>query len=333
MAQVRGGDNFYAQRCVIDLNFPIGLLMQTPTNMMDANYPNAINTNIDKIKMSTGTSYGVDANFGYFVGHRRRFGIGAGIMYQSQSSEATIGAFHVEYKATDSKDNVYRQMVTATHPIKEEMTITNISIPVVLKFKQRLNTRIGISVDAGILYNVQIQNKWKTDAEFNYEAIYKFSRDGSGATVTVYDDASVPNVNDWLITKAQYEKHNTMGTVPGVFDSLRSRGYNVALGVKPTNNSGTVNYTTGSIGFILRPTVNVRMTNRIHLNLGAYITYQTFENKTMSNYRLVDNMGGTYSSMLNTVSSSTNTSFGLNLGVRYFLGTPKDAQFDGKFDN
>ncbi len=333
MAQVRGGDNFYAQKCVIDLNFPIGVLMQSPTNTMDANFLNAINTNFGKIKMSTGTSYGVDANFGYFVGHRRRFGIGAGIMYQSQSSNATIDNYHVEYQATDSKDNIYRQLVTATHPIKEELTITNINIPVVLKFKQRLNTRIGISVDAGILYNVQIQNKWKTDAEFNYEAIYQFSRNASGQTVTVYDNASVPNVNDWLITKDQYTKHNSIGTIPGVFDSLRARGYNVALGVKPTTKSGTVNYTTGSIGFILRPTVNVRMTNRIHLNLGAYATYQTFKNTTASNYRLVDNMGTTYSSMLNTVSSTDNMSFGLNLGVRYFLGTPKDAQFDGKFDN
>ncbi len=336
MAQVRGGDNFYAQKCVIDLNFPVGVLMQTPTGTaMDMNYTNPLNANISNIKMNTGTSYGVDAQFGYFVGHKRRFGIGAGIMYQSQAATATIDNYHIEYQTIDGKDNIFRQLVTATHPVKEDLTITNINIPVVLKFKQRLNTRIGISVDAGILYNVQIQNKWKTDAAFNYEAIYQYAKDGSGAIHTVYDNQATPSIQDVLYTVDQFDKHNTVGTTADAFTRYHNDGgFYIGLGVKPTNNSGTVSYTTGSVGFMFRPMVNVRVTNRIHLNLGALVSYQKFENKTVTDYRLVGEYTKlTYSSMLNTVSSTVNTSFNLNIGLRYFIGTPKDAQFDGKFDN
>lgn len=336
MAQVRGGDNYYASKWVIDLNFPVGVLMQSPTTKMDVNFPSALNTRVDNIKMNTGTSYGADLEFGYFVGKRRRFGIGAGILYMSQSSNATMGSYHVEYMDYDARGDVYRQLLTATHPIKEEITSTNINIPVVLKFKQRFTTRVGLSIDAGIVYNLQMQNKWKTDAEFNYEAIYQLAKDGSGATRAVYDNQPTPDKSDLLLTVDQASKHNTMGTTSDAFVRWRTQeGYNVALGVKPSNNSGTTNYKSGSIGFILRPTVTFRVTNRVHLNLGAYAVYQTFQaDAAGSDYRLMNTYSSQkYNSMLNTISSSTNTSFGLNIGVRYFLGTPKDAQFDGKFDN
>ena len=174
-----------------------------------------------------------------------------------------------------------------------------------------------------------MQNKWKTDAEFNYEAIYKFA---PNRTSTVYDDATVPATEDWLITKAQYDKHNTLGTTASQFDSLRGRGYNVALNVSPAAKSGTVNYTSGSIGFILNPAVNYRITHRFHLNLGASFAYQSFNNKNVDNYRMVDNMGTTYSSVLNTVKTTVNTTIGINIGIRYFIGEAKDAQFDGKYD-
>ena len=329
MAQVRGGDNYYAQRCIVDLNFPVGMVMQSPSSTFNFNYPNAINSSVGGLKMSTGLSYGVDAQFGYFVGKRRRFGIGGGILYLSQNSDATISDFHVEYKATDKKDNVYRQVVYATHPIKEKLKMTNMNIPIVLKFKQRFSTKLGFTVNAGIVYNLQMQNDWTTDATFNYEAIYKFNAARNG---TVYDDGVTPESQDWLITKAQYDKHNTSGTTEGQFDSLHSRGYNVALNVNPDNKKGSVSYTTGSIGFILSPAVNYRLTKRFHLNLGATVVYQTFNNKSTDGYKLIDNMGSTYSSILNTVTSTTNMTFGINLGIRYFIGEAKDAQFDGKYD-
>jgi hypothetical protein len=310
----------------------VGVVLQKPTYQFDANYTNVAVKQMGNLKMSSGLSYGIDAQVGYFIGKRRRFGIGTGITYMMQSSDVTIGNFRVEYQDNDSKNNVYRQVVTSTTAVTEKLEMTTINIPVTLKFKQRFSTRIGFTMDAGILYNVSMSNKWSTDAQFNYEAIYQFARDASGKTITVYDNLPTPDSHDWLLTKEMYTRTLSKGTVEDVFDSLHSRGYNVALNVKAKDRSGTLSYTTGSIGFVLRPAVNVRLTKRIHANVGAYMSYQTFENSTASNYRLIDNMGTSYSSMLNTVSSNTVTTIGLNLGLRYFFGTPKDSDFDGMFD-
>ncbi len=332
MAQVRGGDNYYAQKYVLDLNFPVGVAMSSPTSNFAPNYLNVATSNIDKIKMGAGLSYGADAQFGYFIGKKRRFGIGAGIQYFMQSSDVTLGAFRVEYQDKDSHGYDYRQVLTATHAIKEQLNTTIINIPVMLKYKQRFTTKLGFTMDAGILYNVQMANAWKTDAEFNYEAIFQFQKDALGADVPVYDKAVTPDQHDWLITVDMYERTHTANTTKFYFDDLHSRGYNVALNVKPNNNSGTINYTTGSIGFMARPAINVRVAKRMHLNLGAYFSYQSFNNKTVDNYKIIDKMGSTYSSMLNTVSTVVNTNVGLNVGLRYFLGEPKDSDFDGMYD-
>ena len=336
MAQVRGGDNFYAQKYVIDLNFPVGVALQSPTNnqaLFSSNYTNVANYNVDKLKMGAGASYGIDAQFGYFVGKRRRFGIGAGVSYFSQQCDVTLGAFKVEYQdmATGiSGPYTYRQVVTATHAIKEELKTTSMNIPVVLKYKQRFTTKLGFTMDAGILYNVQNTVAWKSDAEFNYEAILQFD---AATSTPIYDKGVVPDVHDWLITQDMYDRTHTANTTKYYFDSLHSRGYNVALGVKPTNNNGTFSYTTGSIGFIVRPAINVKLTNRAHLNLGAYFSYQSFNNNTVdNNYKLIDEMGAKYGSMMKTVSSVTNTNMGLNIGLRYFIGEPKDKDFDGMYD-
>lgn len=333
MAQVRGGDNYYALKYLVDLNIPVGVVMQKPTYKFDANYPDVALKQIGELKMGAGLSYGVDANFGVFFGKRRRFGIGAGVCYLMQNSDLTLDKFRVDYKDFDQQDYVYRQVVRSSKnaTITEKLKITNLSIPVVLKYKQRFTTKLGFTADLGILYNVSMSNKWTSDAKFDYEAIYAFDPATNYAT-TFYDKAETPGVKDWLITYDMYIKHNSIGTVEGIFDSLRSRGRNVALGVKPTSNSGTINYTTGSIGFVFRPALNIRATQRVHLTVGAYVAYQSFNNKTVDNYRLIDNMGAKYSTLLNTVSNVTSTTMSINLGVRYFIGTPKDSDYDGKYD-
>jgi len=330
--QIRGGDNFYAQKWVIDLNLPVGVAMQSPTvdsKSMPA-YTNAMNASSGTLKMNAGASYGVDVQGGYFIGNGGHWGIGTGVMYQSSTGDVTLDKFHIEYQDNDSKGHTYRQLVTSTAPIKESLTMTTMNVPVFLKYKKRFSTRIGFTADAGILYNVQRTNNWSTNAAFDYEAIYAFVP-GSKGSQTYYDNAATPSIYDWLITKDQYQKH-TSGTVAHDFDSLRAQGYNVGLNIKPTNSSGTVTYKTGSIGFMFRPAITIRLLDRLHMSVGAYYSYQSFDNKTVTNYKLIDRMGTDYTSLLSTVKTTVAQSSGINIGFRYFIGTPKDSQFDGKFD-
>lgn len=337
MAQVRGGDNFYAQKLTLDLDVPVGMVMQSPTGSMPLNYTNYCYSNVDKLKFNAGLSYGLNAEVGYFVGLYGKFGIGAGINYMSQSSSAEIGNFRVDYQDKDSKGNIFRQILSSNGAIKEDLTTTNINIPIMLKYKKRFTTRLGLAVDAGFLFNVSMTNKWKADASFDYEAAYKFSEGVSSGAPTLYDNGTTLGANDWLLTRSMYTHTLTpsVSTLVGIFDSLRLRGYNVALNTKSTQNSGTVNYSSG-IGFMLRPAVTVRLMPRLHAKIGAVVTYQmfkhTYDGASASDYKVSSNLGANYNSILQPITSINVTTIALNLGLRYFIGIPKDKQFDGKYD-
>jgi len=161
---------------VIDVNGLGGVLTQdyTTTNTL-GNYNNSIGSvsnNGGKLKFDNGRSYGFDAQVGYFFNRSRRFGIGAGFMYLYQQGDATLhDNFHVEYQSTDANGYVFRQIVSSQYPIKETQKITNINIPVVLKYKVRFSKVLGFTADAGALINLQMRSAYKTNASFNYEAV------------------------------------------------------------------------------------------------------------------------------------------------------------------
>jgi len=104
---------------------------------------------------------------------------------------------------------------------------------------------------------------------------------------------------------------------------MRNRGYNVALGAQPTARSGAISYTASPISFILRPALNFRLKKRVYLYTGAYFSYQMFTKNVKRNYKLISNLGETYSSLYNTASDLVTEDFGLNLGLRIFLGNSK----------
>jgi outer membrane protein OmpA-like peptidoglycan-associated protein len=320
----------FLSHLVLDLNFMGGALTQT---MKTANtYPNYANniaslSNTGNLKFSNGMSYGGELQLGYFFGNKAHWGIGLGYSYLYQTGDLILDKYDVQYQSRDGMGNTFRQWVTADGPIKEKLVITNMNIPLVIKYKNRFSKRIGFTADAGIVYNLQVQNAYTTNASFDYQAIYKYAQDQSGNYVPVYDNSATPEVHDWLITKAQISKHTT-GEVPDSFSSLRAQGYNVGIGVSPDKKTGTTRYTQGSLGFIVRPAINYFFSDRVALNLGLYYMYQPVTNSTVHGYNLTNKLGE-YSSLTNTVSSSVFQSYGLNLGVRFFLHPPKDNDKDG----
>src|SRR6185312_12187449 len=110
-------------RWVLDVNVLGGVLTQDiATHNIQANFPNVIGgaySDGGKLKVTNGMSMGFDAQLGFFWGHKRHFGIGAGFMYLSQMADVTATyPFHVEYQATDFRGDTYRQLVTSNQPIK-----------------------------------------------------------------------------------------------------------------------------------------------------------------------------------------------------------------------
>lgn len=302
----------------VELNAMGGIFTQnvTTNRSLSAGYYNVANSKISSPQYNNGGEFGGDAGVSYFFGRKRHFGIGTGLMYFYDRSNATIDNFHVESQQTDRFGNTYRSEITADHQIKEDWKTSNFNIPILLKYKTKFSDKLGFTADAGAVINISEKTAYKTNAAFDYEAVYQYVTGGDGSVTTVYDGSATPAANDLLITKAQYLSTHTSANIQDYFNSLRKQGYNVGLGVAPNNNKGHVSYTSGSVGLLLRPAISLYLRDNFTLNLGVYYLYQNFNRNASANYRITDNTGS-YAPMVNNVSSASNNSYGITAGLRY----------------
>lgn len=307
----------------IDVNLTGGILTQKLTaSDPKASYLNAINSNVSALKFTKGMSYGLDAEVNYFFNKNRHWGVGTGVWYMMQSGTVTMDNFHVEYQATDKSGNKYRQLITANSGIQESLKITNFNIPLLLKYKTRFSKTLGFTADAGALLYLVERSTYSSNASFDYEAVYRYAVT-DGKLVAEYPANA--GASDLLITKKQYMANNPTSSVQNYFTTLRNQGNNVGLAVKPNNNGGDISYKTASIGFVVRPAISIYLSDKVALNLGAYYLYQNFKQSNSGNGKITDIVGD-YNSVLNSVSSSANSSYGANVGLRFFLGKAKAQQ-------
>jgi outer membrane protein OmpA-like peptidoglycan-associated protein len=327
-----GGSQVPSPRWSIDINLLGGMANQSfKTANTTANYPNAINSNTGNLTYSKGYSFGADAELGFFFGKKRHFGLGTGAMFMEQHGEATLTNFHMDYRAVDGAGNVFRHVLTGSD-VKEDVISSMVNIPIVLKYKDRFSKHWGFSVDAGALLNVQMRNSYNTHATFDQGSIYKFVQNTDGGTTSVYDNAETPSTSDWLITKAEFLRNNPNGNWQEYASIKRSMGINAGDVLLTGNRRGNNRFNTGSIGFIIQPSLNYYLSDNVALNFGGYYMMQPFTNNAQRGYRLTDG-SGSYSSVLNNVTSSTNNAYGLNIGAKFLIGrTNKDRDHDGVLD-
>ncbi len=320
-------------RFCLDLNYMEGALSEAPV-MADLTkiYPGLLtspnNFNVATPKFDAGHSRGGELTAGYFFDHNRMFGIGLGISYFSQSGNLNMDSFHVEYKApTGFGTDTFRQIVNSDNKITDKITTSNINIPIMLKFKRQFSNRIGVNVDLGGMINVSNTYKYSTSAAFDYEAAYLRGPEGS----YVFDPTTSGfNANDWLITKANFLAHNPAGNVTQYFDQKYQSGYNVKLDtvIKSGNSK---NYAQAiNFGFIGRIALSYKLDYHLSVDLGGYYSYMMVKNN--SNALLTDKVG-TYNSVNSIVSSNPISSYGINVGIRYYFGGFPDMDGDGVADS
>ena len=314
--------------CAIDANLTGGALSQNITsNSPLTGYGNTLNSHYSSLKFNGGVSTGVDVEVDRFYGRGYHWGFGLGVMYMYQQGNVTMNNFHVEYQSLDNFGNTFRQLITADQPIKETIGVSNFNIPLLLKYKTRISTKVGLTADAGVLVNLQERNSYSTNASFDYEAIYKAGTNENGTSTWVYDNSPVPASTDVLLTKSQYLSTHSGADLQNYFNTLRSEGYNVGLGVNPQQGSGKINYNIGSVGFLFRPAVSIYLSERIALNLGLYYLYQGFTNNPSASNQITNKVGS-YNSVLNSVTSVANSSYGVSAGIRYFVHQRKVTPVD-----
>jgi outer membrane protein OmpA-like peptidoglycan-associated protein len=313
----------------VDVNLMGGALWHDLTTVNPAgNYVNAVSTNTGELKFSKGSSFGIQGQLGYFFDYKGHFGIGTGLMYMYQMGNMTLDQYRVDYKAYDANGDVYRQVTTAKSAVTEEVKISNWNIPLVLKYRTRCSNKIGFTADAGILFNITTRNNYKTDASFDYEAIYKHAVRGDGSVYTVYDASPAHSTSDLAITREQYLKTHPDGNVDNYFALQRSLGYNVGLNQAPYKTSGSMSYNDGGVGLMAAPSLAYYFNDKVSLNIGAYYIYQVLTYSAGGGSQLTNRVGD-YSSVMTNIDKNINHSFGGNIGVRFLFGKLKDSDKDG----
>lgn len=328
-ASTSGAVKAPSPRWTIDVNLLGGLANQTFTTANTiANYPNSINSNIGTLKYSKGYSFGADAELGFFFGQKRHFGLGTGVMFMEQHGVAKLTDFRLDYRAVDGSGNIFRHVLTG-NDVREDVVSSMVNIPVVLKYKDRFSKHWGFAASAGALINVQMKNSYTTHATFDHGSIYKFVQNADGGTMSVYDNAEIPSAGDWLVTRAEFLRNNPNGNWQEYASIKRAMGINAGDVLPTGNRSGTNEFNSGSIGFIIQPSFNYYVSDNVALNIGGYYMMHPFKNDAQPGYRLTDG-NDSYSSVLNNVTASTNNAYGLNIGAKFLIGKGrKDKDHDG----
>jgi hypothetical protein len=308
-----------ARRWFIGINYKVGKLDEKiDLRSLGLIYPSAANFYQSELKIKNDNPTAFDVQIGYYFDKKAHWGISTGIVYFKNTGTLTIDSMHVEYKSSDFNNDDFRQVVSSTKPMKENLENTNISIPLLLKYRGMLSKRIGFTMDAGIVYNVKMESTYSSDAAFDYEAIYRFEK-VNGQDVAVYDHAAMANANDWFITKNEYYKDKGDGKEAAYFQDLRDQGYNVALDENAKAKSTTVAHKTGSIGLLLQPSLSFKLSNTFQLNVGPYLMYQRFLNAEDQENTIRTPKIGEYNSILNNSVNRRNVNYGANIGLSMFL--------------
>jgi hypothetical protein len=240
-------------------NWFIGANLRLGTQFVNAKqnnwssmYLNALNANVGELDASGGLNYGFDLNLGYFFGPKKNFGLGTGIQFVNQRYNLSLDKFAIEYQSTDNFGSTFRQGLRANDGVEEKLVAKSWGLPVLLLYKKQLDEHWGFNVDLGVVFNLSSKASYTAQSNFDYEAIYAF--DGNGNPI--YDASPVPDPNDWLITKAHYEKVNADGKVNNYFEGLFNQGYNVGLGVEPSKKEGDVKDYAIQTSFFIQPGVS-----------------------------------------------------------------------------
>lgn len=107
-----------------------------------------------------GLTVGADVGTGYFIGKKRHFGIGAGIMALSQ-------------KGTVTMQNNKNSGVSDINLNTISVSANNLAVPVVLKYKTPISYNFGFTIDAGILLYRNVKSTYSDNSALTGSGVNK----------------------------------------------------------------------------------------------------------------------------------------------------------------
>jgi hypothetical protein len=277
-----------------------------------------VGSSTSKVAFKPGAGITADLNINLMFGEKRSVGIATGILYNANFALLTLPDYKVEYQARDREGASFRRILTA-RDIKEKISYTNLSIPVLFKYRTPVSSskKIGFFLDLGPVISIVSSAKSKAESTNDFEAVYTTS----GGTLGY---SNTESSTDWLVTKAMVTKHfNTGGQYSSVndyFDKQYNKGYYVGLDKTSSGSAGKVKYNIGG-GGMLRTGLLCRLSEPVSLTVGVQCLILSNGHKQADSYKPIVaaddfKQSLSYNSFLNSGGSGLNVQYGLTLGLQ-----------------
>lgn len=277
------------------------------------------------VSANNGSSFsaGIEVDYYFF----NNLGIGAGVQYQNVSGGFEVNNFNAQFVSNHyhaAVDNRNYDRIITMNGVTEEFTITNIGIPLLLKFRTHPEKKLGLFAHAGIQYNLVSSSKssLNTDAMANYEAI-RYSGGGNGASENTYNENGEEDEFTWFQTAASYSQDGA--DVEGHFNELYEDGHNIGINIPLGDGDNSTNLDPhlnilGRIGLVYNISQNMA------LQIGGQYTSGAL--KAGGSYQITDKIvgegatkRGEYTSLLK--GGASYSAIGLTAGLSMRLGRKK----------
>ncbi len=294
--------------------------LEVPFNGTNVSYDQQLKgsknvNNITGIKLTKQAPFTqVQMDVDYYFGKKKKIGIATGIGYSGFNASIAMDSFHVEYRATDSKNNVYRRLVTA-RAIDEDLKIKSINIPFLLQFKFDLGDKANLTFGFGAVYHSVLSAKVSGTAKADYEAVYNFGV--PAGNTTTYDTSLVPSGDSWLITRGNVEAHNGKIGEKKYFNDYRADGYDVAIEEALSKESSLS--LGSSLGAIVRINANLKLSEKLWFATLLQFQSVTFTNGSFQKNYMLTNEIGSYNVLMNNVSTLKTGSLSLGIGFKFTI--------------
>jgi len=239
-----------------------------------------------KLSTNSGTSLNLGVEVDYYFSDN--LGIGTGLQYQSISGGFELNDFNAQYASNHyntAENRSYERILTMTG-ITEEYTMTNIGVPLLLKFRTHPEKKIGIFAHAGIQYNLSSSSKstLNTGAMANYEAI-RYSANGNAEPT--YDNMGEDGKFTWFQTADSYAADGV--NVEEHFNELYDDGHNIGINI-PLGDGNNSSNLAPHINLLARVGAVYNISQSIALQIGGQYISGTL--KANNNYQISDKIIG-----------------------------------------
>lgn len=265
----------------------------------------------------TATTFGGRANVSYYVDRKSHFGFETGFQFLKLSGTITNDNLNFSYKSSDTTGEFRRTINTIE--LEEKISGTSLSIPFLVKYKNKISSKLQFEVAAGVNLNLAFSGTTNvSNVRIDYEGYYFDNTPGDKITNSIYTAQNVNNGG--LFLTRDFYKNKKLDPVQYINDIADKSGLDVGLNKTPIPSRTINSYSfKQSIALVFRPQVMYKIDNNIYLTLGASFTINNFQNKQDLNKYLIADKVGNYNTLMNGFSNLKMNFTLLNLGLRYTI--------------